>query len=486
MTRSSVGALWRRTLVRRLLGSLLVSFALVEVGLLTFEVVDFERHPGDHLGIQRHVNLDVEVLAHLPDERTAALVARTTVERINANRRRAAELPGELLSQLRRQDGTVVFASAGLDGTVLDGNPGEVVVREVGGRAYWVAQAHAGGLTLSLAEPRADAIVVRDFGEMLAVRIAIAFPLVLLPLWIAVATGMRPLRRLGDLIGARRHGDLSPFVLALPYEELTPLVSAFDSLLARLRHHVEREHVFIQNAAHELRTPMAIVAAHSEVLVGALDDDQRRQAKAALDVALARMSHLSQQLLELASLDPGVTVVTERVDVAGIVQKAMAAAALGAVSSGIDLSLEAPETLPFVLERAAFESMLGNLLDNALKYVPAQGRVVVLLEGAGGGLTLTVADSGPGIPVAWREKIFERFWRSADLKVPGTGLGLAIVRQAVERLGGRIDVEDGLDGRGVAFKVTIARSMRAEDPHAPGKETWKRIPFRERARDTGV
>ena len=272
---------------------------------------------------------------------------------------------------------------------------------------------------------------------------------------------MRPLRRLGDLITARQHGDLSPLGLELPYEELTPMVSAFDSMLGRLRHHVEREHVFIQNAAHELRTPMATVAAHSDVLVDALDDHQRRQAKAALDVALGRMSHLSQQLLELASLDPGLAMAIERIDVAGIVQKAMAAAALRAMSSGIDLSLEAPENLPFVLERAAFESMLGNLLDNALKYVPAQGRVVVFLENAAGGLTLTVADSGPGIPVAWREKIFERFWRRADLNAPGTGLGLAIVRQAVERLGGQIDVEDGLDGRGVAFKVTIAKAMRA-------------------------
>jgi signal transduction histidine kinase len=138
-----------------------------------------------------------------------------------------------------------------------------------------------------------------------------------------------------------------------------------------------------------------------------------------------------------------------------VVQGLVAVAAPAAFERGIELALDAPEHLPWCLDRAALESALGNLLDNAVRYGRAGGRAVVTLAADGDALHVAVADDGPGIPPALRDRAFERFWRGAGHDIPGSGLGLSIVREAVERLHGQIRVDDGLDGRGVAIHVRV-------------------------------
>ena len=133
----------------------------------------------------------------------------------------------------------------------------------------------------------------------------------------------------------------------------------------------------------------------------------------------------------------------------------LAGAVPRASKRGIELSLDAPDRLVFPLDRSAFQSALNNLIDNALRYGRDGGRVNVTLQADGEYLTLLVADDGPGISPASREHVFERFWRGTGHDVPGAGLGLAIVRQAAGRMGGTVHIEDGLDGRGVAFRIAL-------------------------------
>jgi signal transduction histidine kinase len=452
---SVLRAIRRPTLARRVLASLLLSFALVEGTLLAVDFAQYKQVMATHPGLQQLADVLAPTLAPLPED-AAVHVARASLAQWNALRRRAGVLPGELALRLRRQDGSEAFASAVLAGVRLPTLSRERAELALGGRGYWIAQANAGPWRLELAEPSVgDGWMLGWLLQDLSGRVLLAFPLVLVPMWVTARGGIRPLRELARALASRRGDDLSPVAVDMHYAELRPVAEAFDVLLLRLRHHVRRERAFVQDAAHELRTPVAAIAAQAHVLAHADDPRERAQAARALDHAVARASHLGRQLLALAALDEARPRGDERLDVAAVVQGLVAVAAPAAFERGIELALDAPEHLPWCLDRAALESALGNLLDNAVRYGRAGGRAVVTLAADGDALHVAVADDGPGIPPALRDRAFERFWRGAGHDIPGSGLGLSIVREAVERLHGQIRVDDGLDGRGVAIHVRV-------------------------------
>jgi signal transduction histidine kinase len=189
---------------------------------------------------------------------------------------------------------------------------------------------------------------------------------------------------------------------------------------------------------------MAVIAAQAHVLNAAESAGERAHAAAAMDGALARASHLSGQLLALAALDERRATQAQAMDLAELVQQTLAQATATAEARGLDLSLDAPEHLDATVDVGAFQSVLQNLVDNALNYVPSGGRVEVLLAAEGSGWRLRVADDGPGIPPEEQAHVFERFVRGRGAQAEGTGLGLAIVRQAVQRLGGSVALQPGL------------------------------------------
>ena len=444
--RALLQPLWRPTLLRRVLGALLIAFALAGTALLALDFIEFKRGMAERSGVQSLADAIASTLVDIDNVRDAGLIVQARAREMTRLRRESGVLPGDIEFSLQAGDGPPVFATPG----AAAADPS----------THWLAPARAGRWRLMLAEPRiGDATVLGLLGRDLIGYLLLAFPLVLLPLWIAVRRGMQPLNRLADAVAQRDAQDLSPLGFTPRHDELKPLATAFDELLARLRSQQQRERAFVQDAAHELRTPMAVVAAQAHVLVHAADDAERQQAAAALDAALQRASHLSRQLLTLATLDEARDGNAEVLDLAALVQQTLAQAAPRALAAGLELSLNAAATLSARLDRAAFESVLLNLVDNALRYVPAGeqgGRIAVTLEAGARLVTLRVADDGPGIPHDQREAAFERFWRgAAGADAPGTGLGLAIVRQAAARLGGRVRITDGLDGRGVAFVLEL-------------------------------
>lgn len=168
---------------------------------------------------------------------------------------------------------------------------------------------------------------------------------------------------------------------------------------------------------------------------------------------IARVSHLIQQLLDLARLEGDQACGAEPADAAQMLRQMLAQAASAAIAGGVELSLHAPDSLPLRLDSHAFRGVAQNLLENAIRYTTIGNRISVELSRMDDTLTLAVADDGPGIAPEFREKVFERFYRGANHDIAGAGLGLSIVRQAVSRMGGTVQLTEGIEGKGCRFTV---------------------------------
>ncbi|MES3023655.1 MAG: ATP-binding protein [Pseudomonadota bacterium] len=319
-----------------------------------------------------------------------------------------------------------------------------------------VARGDTARWTIHIALPLHDFRgILRDDWLALTLNILIAFPFIFIPVWLAIATGLRPLRRMSERIAARGADDLSPLGLDPKYAELKPLAASIDSLLLQLRNKISREQAFVQDAAHELRTPIAVISAQTHVMSMASSDQDRREAEQQMDQAIARSAHLITQLLDLAKLDGKPAQPAVALDLSRLLRQDLAQRAPLALARKISLSLDAPDALSARLEPQALRSVLHNLVDNALRYVQVGGRVAVTLRQSEGVLMLSVEDDGPGIAPDLHELVFERFYRCAGHDVSGAGLGLAIARRAAASLNGTLQLSAGCGGRGCRFTLTI-------------------------------
>lgn len=325
-------------------------------------------------------------------------------------------------------------------------------------------------LTLRLHAPSGFALQVSEpIGERLSLsrRILghIVIPQILiilvagLAVWIGLKKGLAPLERLRRQLAGRPRDDLRPLDETVAPGEVRPFIREINDLLQRQAHSLDSQRRFVADAAHQLRTPFAGLKAQAElayreVPAGALHESLERICQGA-----RRCTRLVNQLLALARNEPQALAAAPDalLDLHRLARDAALRWAPEALALEIDLGFEADERqLPVRGDEAALNDLLDNLLDNAVHYTPAGGRVTLRLgyeAGGEGGAWLRVEDDGPGIPAALRDKVFERFWRQPGNRQPGSGLGLAIVAEVALRHGARLTVEDGEQGRGVAFVV---------------------------------
>lgn len=449
--------LFQPTLQRRVILALALAFLLVWTALLLDSYIEFKRGMAVNPGL---LGLGKGLMAQIADTADPARAATQVADAqslFNRLRRDSGMLPGELLFQLYDARGQRLHpANASLE---LQGDATRPIEATLGGQDYWVVRLDSPRWSLRLAEPRPpDATVLGWMNRELWPSLLIAFPIVMGVVWIAVRRGLLPLRQLAARMAQRNPQDLSPLDLQPRHAELQPLAAALEDLLAQLRGKLQRERRFVQDAAHELRTPMAVISAQAHVVAHAADDSQRQAAQQALQHAIARASHLSGQLLALAALDEAATPEPAELDLAQLLREMLAQATPQALARRIELSLDAPERLAMRCDTSALHSVLQNLLDNALRYVQDGARIALDLGTSGHSVLITVADDGPGIAPEDRERLFERFQRGAGNRSPGSGLGLAIVRQALLRLRGDLHLQAGLDGKGIAFVVKLPRS----------------------------
>jgi two-component system OmpR family sensor kinase/two-component system sensor histidine kinase QseC len=339
-------------------------------------------------------------------------------------------------------DGTITYSSHRLPGLPQSAVLGFADI-DIGGSRWRVFSTTARDRVIQVAQPLsvrrqlAAAAAWRSVAPLLA-----AAPLVALAVWWLVGLSLAPLRSLVTAVGARDAESLAPLQIAGLPSEIAPLVAALNALLARLGASFAAQRSFVADAAHELRSPLTALKLQLDLLRRAPDGPSRTQALQDLAAGTERLRHLVEQLLALARAEPGgaETAVADT-DLAETARQATADSVALASSRAVDLELEAPKQVIVHADAAALRILARNLIDNAVRYAGRDGQVRVRVAAEGSQAILRVDDSGPGIPSAERERVFDRFYRRDSGDATGSGLGLAIVRAIADRHGATVALD---------------------------------------------
>ncbi|HUW76374.1 MAG TPA: ATP-binding protein [Gallionella sp.] len=283
--------------------------------------------------------------------------------------------------------------------------------------------------------------------------LAVLVPVLVFLGWIAVRKSLAPLARVTAEVERRDASAMAPLDTGPVPEEIRPLLMALNRLLGRLDESIASQRRFVADAAHELRTPLTALSLQAQLVEQAQDAGERNESARSLRLGIARASRLVNQLLTLARQEPDAQRPFARVDLALLVRQVAGELAPLADLKKIDLGVSAEQPEWVNGDEDGLRILVGNLVDNAIRYTPEGGKVDVILARDGNRLVLDVRDNGPGITPGEREKIFERFYRIAGNEVQGSGLGLAIVRQIVERHGAAIEISAGENGTGAVFSI---------------------------------
>ena len=308
-------------------------------------------------------------------------------------------------------------------------------------------------------------------------------------LWYGLTYVAKPMKVLKLHLDARGPNDLRPLPEQLAPQEIAPLIASVNALMQRLQTSINAQKRFIANAAHQLRTPVAALRTLSELAARMPDGSERTQSMSRLVATGERVSHLATQLLSLVRAESaGTTSVSVAVDLRALCETVAHDVIPHALEREIEFSLESTEAADVVEgsegtvgtvdtvgtvgavmvtgDPTLIGELIRNLLDNAFKYTPRRG--TVMLTVAGGGTepaSIRVDDSGPGVPPAEHGRIFAPFARFAHMDedtgalIGGTGLGLAIVREVADAHGATVSVERSILG-GARFVVSFASETR--------------------------
>ena len=271
----------------------------------------------------------------------------------------------------------------------------------------------------------------------------IVLPLAVLLVWLALTRGLAPLTALQARIRRRRPEDRSPIDARGAPEEIAPLVESFNDLLARLSASIEVQKRFIADAAHQMKTPLAGLRTQSELALRQTDPAELRRSLRQIAAATERATRLINQLLALARAEHrgAEAPVHELLDLAQLTREAVRDRVPQAIERQIDLGVDLTDQPAEVLGAALMlRELLGNLIDNALRYTPPGGTVTARVLRDGAEVVLEVEDTGHGIPEAERARVFDRFYRVLGTRAEGSGLGLAIVREIAEQHDARVSI----------------------------------------------
>lgn len=275
-------------------------------------------------------------------------------------------------------------------------------------------------------------------------------------IWFGVHHALLPVEGIRRALHGMEHRALQPLDESAAPIEIRPLVTEFNQVLDRLEEAADAQQRFVANAAHQLRTPLAGIRTQLELLQREPDATERDARTRHCVGAIERLGHLINQMLVLLSAEPGGrhTNLAATVDLPELIRERSPEWIRLAEARDLDLGFEL-QAARVNGDRLLLGEMIANLVANALNYTPAPGEVTIRCRTDGSHSLIEVEDTGPGIPPANRQQVFERFFRLPAASHPGSGLGLAIVREIAHGAGGEVDILDTPDGRGVLLRVSL-------------------------------
>ena len=361
----------------------------------------------------------------------------------------------DLVVQVWSPDGVRVFRSASHAHLPQRAVLGFSNVR-ANGTTYRIFSIQTDTQTVQVAQ---DLAVRRSMASNLALRtlgpIAVMMPILMLVVWWVVSGSLEPVARVRKQVASRQADDLSPVSEAGLPDEVRPLVQELNLLFGRVRTAFDAQQHFVADAAHELRTPLAALKLQVQSLERSDSLDAKRVAVGRLTAGIERATRLVEQLLVLARQEASVAggAPRQNVDIAGAAKRAVAELASVATAKGIDLGLQRADAAEIEGQPDALMILLRNLIDNAIKYTPHGGTVDVSVTVENRAVRVAVEDSGPGIPPAERERVFDRFYRVPGSDAAGRGLGLAIIKAIAERHGATLTLDTSQRLGGLAATV---------------------------------
>jgi len=359
--------------------------------------------------------------------------------------------------QIWDPSGGAIYSSDPTPPLALTRAPGFSTI-EHAGRKWRMFTAVAGPRTIQVAEPTARRTeLAANVALRILVPILASLPLLGALVWLLVGKGLAPLSRLARTIGGRSPTSLDPLPQTDLPEEVQPLVGALNGLLGRLETAFAAQRRFAADAAHELRTPLTALGLQIQLLEKARDENERAGAVDRLKHGVKRATRLVEQLLTLARLEPdSAEQPTERVALDALARTVVGDLAALAEAKPVALMIVRAEPVAVRGTEEALRILASNVVDNAIRYTPAGGRIEVHVFKVGDRAVLEVADTGPGIAPEERQRVFDRFYRVTGTEVPGSGLGLAIVKEVASLHGATLELAEGLDGGGLTVRVAMA------------------------------
>jgi two-component system sensor histidine kinase QseC len=450
------------SLFRRLMlgfGIVIISVAILGMAYVLYEAKANQRlrtanenkaHTREILAQMIDIADDAEKLRH----------AASMIEKIRNEMYRELDFHSLVRLQIWKNQ-TLIYNSQPQLPTLLP-EPGTPGARHANAWVRWVEKDVMTGITVERSHEVDDEWMLTMSGvSFLLSSTVFSLPLLLLPAWLIVGIGLRPLRSIAAEIEQRTESDLT----ALPdskYRELSPLVSAINHLMLRLQQRIENEHEFLTDAAHELKTPLAAIQINAHLLLSrsAVDPTTRSvEAGQGLRDGVARATHMVHQLLALerARAEPS-SHTLPLTELGSFVRDRLASVAPFALQRGIEIEFQTDTPCMHPVHLESMGALLDNLISNAIKYSPENGLITVNLITLESGFRLTITDQGPGIDLPLQQKVFERFYRIPGQEQVGSGLGLAIAERAAARNQGRISLANNTSAQGLIVTIDFNNS----------------------------
>jgi two-component system sensor histidine kinase TctE len=302
----------------------------------------------------------------------------------------------------------------------------------------------------------------------------VILPLAVLLVWLALARGIRPLNKLEERIRLRKPDDLSPLDESAVPQEVAPLVASINDLLTRLKESIATQKRFLADAAHQLKTPLAGLRMQADLAQRAESSaDELKQSLKLIGRGSIRATHTVNQLLSLARAESGTSHITRTpCDLVTLVSDVIQDTLPLALDKHIDLGYEGAQAgstgVRVMGSPTLLKEMVRNLVENAINYTPSSAEVPgvitvrLLADKFGKVVVLQVEDSGPGIPEAERDLVFQPFYRALGTEADGSGLGLPIVLEIAHQHAAMVTLEDAFPGKpmpGARFTVRFSNTQ---------------------------